>query len=1179
MPTMTRLNRLISYGLLLGSTSTITLATEFAWVPVGATGSHTINGNEIILDSDDQVVTLEIRLSKFDEDLDGDPQLSAYQASLDARSYDNGAGPPLTPLEEGPCVIDSDCFPGDCGNVTPGICDEPQPQVGAFGILFVCFDSIANPPQVRCERQSDCPIARVPNPEFPFEGAFQFAVATSVANIEFLAVTQGACTDDNGTYFHGGILKLVVPPGAIGTYTIRFLDDPEKTGMRDCNALGIDPNDTDLVDAKISIRCAANTDCDDTNACTTDVCSPTGACTNVPNFNASQFCCATTTGDLTQLSDLNDCTFDNCNPDGSVSHPNLGAGTSCGNPANTQCDKPDSCDGAGLCLDNLEPNGAACGNQTDTECNGADTCNGSGTCLNNILLAGAACGSDTNTDCTNPDTCDALGNCLTNDQVNGAICDDSLFCTDGEQCADGLCTGGIQADCSDGLSCTADLCDEQAGQCATPLDAGKCLIAGTCFSDGNLNPQNDCQECDSTQLTNDWTDSAEGSLCDDGNPCTGTGRPGIAPDSCDLGAVCTGEEDPQCNDTCDFAIVVAEGTTSSNNSDRGPDDGEASCQLNSNNDVWFRYTAKCDGEVFISTTGSSFLPSNDPVLSVYDACPATGGTEIACDDDSGIDLQAALTFFTTSATEYLVRVAGFDINAGDIALNILTVEGCVIDAVCYAEGELNPQNQCLECDPSLSALAWSPTLEGRPCGSDAVSDCDNADACDGLGTCETNPKPDGTPCTEDGNECSVDICELGICTHPAEVQGTSCGDESDTECDDPDSCNAIGQCVPNFALPGIACGDSGQDQCDNPDICDGNGDCDPNFKEIFTPCDDGDICTGIDICSLGLCAGTAIPQAALVESIGPKSIAITPQPADSVSPIALFVTSPDWPCLGKYLGGIPRCSGSDKRCESIADCNGCSLTNEPCTIDADCRLSGETCVISGETCDPGVIETVDLNNDGFSDGVEAALVENPALREIRVPAMWGTLVKRCSKSFTPCINDFGCDIGLCNAPECSGGVCELLGPCSVDAQDCGLFCSDSFLGCAVDGDCPGGETCVSATCVINESCEPGKVFVGGSEIVPGTRYEVRSECGAFVSDLGVGSSCLWADVNCNGVLNVTDIQLMLLGFKQIFKVPFEAMDIWPCNPNKILNVTDIQRAILAFKGQTYEETGCPVPCS
>ena len=71
---------------------------------------------------------------------------------------------------------------------------------------------------------------------------------------------------------------------------------------------------------------------------------------------------------------------------------------------------------------------------------------------------------------------------------------------------------------------------------------------------------------------------------------------------------------------------------------RAADDAEASCQIDSNNDVWFVYTATCDGAVFMSTTGSQFAPSNDPVLSVYDACPGTGGVEIACDDDSGIDL-------------------------------------------------------------------------------------------------------------------------------------------------------------------------------------------------------------------------------------------------------------------------------------------------------------------------------------------------------------------------------------------------------------------------------------------------------------------------------------------------------------------------------------------------------------
>ena len=50
-----------------------------------------------------------------------------------------------------------------------------------------------------------------------------------------------------------------------------------------------------------------------------------------------------------------------------------------------------------------------------------------------------------------------------------------------------------------------------------------------------------------------------------------------------------------------------------------------------------------------------------------------------------------------------------------------------------------------------------------------------------------------------------------------------------------------------------------------------------------------------------MCVGAPIPQAPLVASLGSRYISVTPQPAGSVAPVALRLTSPDWPCLDKYI--------------------------------------------------------------------------------------------------------------------------------------------------------------------------------------------------------------------------------------------------------------------------------------
>jgi hypothetical protein len=693
---------------------------------------------------------------------------------------------------------------------------------------------------------------------------------------------------------------LDVPANALGTFTINFFGEPD-TLMTDQNNLPITP--LNLVPARITIACQTNTDCNDNNACTNDICNPNGSCSNLNNYDPVQFCCRPSDRLLAPISDSNECTTDACNPTtGAVTHTNVPNLTPCGNPNNTECDRFDTCMN-GVCEANIQPAGTPCGDPTGTDCNAPDSCNGSGICLPNFAPTGTPCGDPSDTDCTNPDTCNGAGQCLVNHAPNGTACNDSLCCTVGERCAEGICGGGAARDCEDGKFCTTDVCDEGAAPdcCVSTLDPGFCLIGGLCFAEGSLNPGNDCQACNTTLSTTDWSFLAAGTLCDDGDSCTGTGRPGIGFDECDGAGGCVGIVDPDCNDQCEFAVPATEGANPSNNDNRGPDDAEASCQPDSNNDVWFKYVTPCDTTIFASTTGSQMAPSNDPVLSVWSDCPSRGGSEIVCDDDSGLDLQAALSFAVINGTTYYFRVAGFEDNSGDLVLNISTVDDCLIDGICYADGAVNPANECEVCNASVSTNTWTPRAEGTACGDALDTECSSPDACNGLGSCERNHKPDGTACSDDGNQCTFDECAGGSCAHPPRPAGTPCGSAGDTECDNPDTCDGASFCQPNYEADGVPCGDPSSDQCDNPDSCDGGGSCDPRYKSTGTACDDGDVCTGSDICDQGLCGGAPIATAPLVTAFQPRYVLVTPQPAGGVPPIALRMTSPDYPCLDRYI--------------------------------------------------------------------------------------------------------------------------------------------------------------------------------------------------------------------------------------------------------------------------------------
>jgi hypothetical protein len=155
---------------------------------------------------------------------------------------------------------------------------------------------------------------------------------------------------------------------------------------------------------------------------------------------------------------------------------------------------------------------------------------------------------------------------------DGATCDDGKFCTVGDTCSAGVCSGSAR-NCSDGIACNGtETCDEasdaclagtstcgggsvcsaSSGACVAVSTCPGCVINGVCYGDGQTNPGNQCQKCTSATNASAWTISG-GATCDDGKfctvgdtcssagACTGTTR------SCDDGVACNGTE------TCDLA--------------------------------------------------------------------------------------------------------------------------------------------------------------------------------------------------------------------------------------------------------------------------------------------------------------------------------------------------------------------------------------------------------------------------------------------------------------------------------------------------------------------------------------------------------------------------------------------------------------------------------------------------
>jgi hypothetical protein len=260
------------------------------------------------------------------------------------------------------------------------------------------------------------------------------------------------------------------------------------------------------------------------------------------------------------------------------------AGTACGDPSDTECDNPDSCDGAGFCEPNYEAPGFACGDQ-GIECLVDDSCDGAGACTDNGLEPdGTACGDPTADQCDNADSCLA-GVCEPNWVASGTPCDDGLFCNENEACdGAGACGGGTPNPCGDGVGCTDDSCDEAADACVnTPNDAN-CDDGEFCNGAETCDALLDCQAGtppdvdDGVGCTDDSCDEVNDVVvntpndanCDDGLFCNGAEtcdatldcQPGTPPDV-DDGVGCTVDSCDEVND-----VVVNEP-----NDGLCPDDG------------------------------------------------------------------------------------------------------------------------------------------------------------------------------------------------------------------------------------------------------------------------------------------------------------------------------------------------------------------------------------------------------------------------------------------------------------------------------------------------------------------------------------------------------------------------------------------------------------------------------
>jgi uncharacterized repeat protein (TIGR03803 family) len=137
---------------------------------------------------------------------------------------------------------------------------------------------------------------------------------------------------------------------------------------------------------------------------------------------------------------------------------------------------------------------------------------------------------------------------------------------------------------------------------------------------------------------------------------------------------------------------------------------------------------------------------------------------------------------------------------------------------------------------------------GRPDG----AACDDGDGCTQNDTCQAGTCVGGSAVTcaalDQCHEAGVCDPGTGACSNPSKPAGTAC--------DDGDACTQIDTCHMGVCVGGSPVTCAAQDQCHMAGVCNSTtGACSNPIRKNGTACNDGNACTLSDTCQAGACVG------------------------------------------------------------------------------------------------------------------------------------------------------------------------------------------------------------------------------------------------------------------------------------------------------------------------------------
>ena len=665
---------------------------------------------------------------------------------------------------------------------------------------------------------------------------------------------------------------------------------------------------------------------------------------------------------------------------------------------------------------------------------------------------------------------------------DGTPCSDGKAWTVGDTCKGGACAAGQEVlacktdnDCTKFENGDTDLCkgtlfcNKAKGACQNnPATVIVCPTVDNTY----------CQASQCQPKTGKCTVVAvhEGLGCDDGNKCS-------VGEACQNGS-CTASKQA---DTC-----------------KCQKDGD--CADKDDGDL-------CNGTLFCNVATGFCIVNPTSVVSCKTVDDTTCSTA-QCQPKTGVCAQVALPNGATCDADGNACTQGDHCQAGACVAGT-DLCGCQKDSDCDAKDDGDLCNGTLYCNKATAKCLLNPkTVISCPSAQDTA--CQHNTCVPQTGECVMKNTADFLPCDADGLLCTLnDVCQNGLCKPGANI----CECLSDADCaakNDGDLCNGTLYCDKSKPLHACAvspitivqCTEVGQPPCSSTKCEPKTGKCTTLASKDGQDCDDGSICSEVDLCKAGSCqpgsvldcddsesctsdacsptkgcvhlalAGTCSDDnACTVGDLCVKAKCIGGQPPDcsDTTPCTqdgcnaikgCYHTPVSAPCddgdacttgdgcaggacsLGKKVSCDDKAACTQDSCDPVTGCQNKPVPG-PCSDDNPCTI-GDSCL--GSKCIPGKDNFCDDGKPCTTDQCDSATI-------------------KCSHSASagPCEDGNQCTVGeTCINSVCSGGK---LAGCD-DGNQCTDDLCDPKKGCSHDA-APGGTPCDTQTCTAGDTCGSG----------------------------------------------------------------------------------------------------------